>query len=543
MSVNRRWFLKSAVAVGLSACLPACRFSDEQSSTEQSRLVPHASTTGTPAFAALDQQVAALQQFQTPSDEALQAYWQTADAIIAAIAPVRIAKRRWSATALGVRTTTGAATEQAQPVDNDTSLKLAQMNRSALQQAIDQLAAQGGGTLQLPAGHYWCGALTLKSGVQLDLHQGAYLQFHPAIELYLPFVQTRWEGMELMGYQPLLYAIDSQDIAVTGQGIIDGGGSNQHWWPWKGKWKHTPWQVDAKAEQKDGRAMLMTMVEQAVPVLDRVLRQNFLRPPLWQPYRCQRVEISGVTLCNSPFWVLNPVLCQDVVVRSVNITSHGPNSDGCDPESCKRVLIEHCNFDCGDDCIALKSGRNADGRRINTPIEQVVIQHCQMQAGHGGVVIGSEISGGARGIFARDLSMSSPDLERGLRIKTNALRGGRIDTVALRDIDIGQVKDAIVIDYWYEEGDQGAFLPQTGPVWLHQVKVRHGEQAFQVRGFAQAPVRQLWLSQVDFADAAPGVIEHVAQLQMQQVTRAGKPWQLDSRVAAMSDAAGQDAGK
>lgn len=534
MSVNRRWFLKSAVAVGICAALPACRFRDEQ-----------ATLTTPAATAELEQEVTALRQFTQPSAAALAAYWRTADAIVAAIAPVQIAQRRWSAQALGVRVTPNATGAQA--VDNSQSLLLARLNRGALQQAIDQLATQGGGTLLLSAGHYWCGALTLKSGIQLELSQGAYLQFHPATELYLPLVQTRWEGMELMGYQPLLYAIDSHDIAITGQGIIDGGGSNQHWWPWKGLWKHTPWTVDSKAEQKDGRALLMTMVEQGVPVTDRVLPQNFLRPPLWQPYRCQRVEISGVTLRHSPFWVLNPVLCQDVVVRAVKVNSHGPNSDGCDPESCKRVLIEHCNFDCGDDCIALKSGRNADGRRLNTPIEQVVIQHCQMQAGHGGVVIGSEISGGARGIFARDLQMSSPDLERGLRIKTNALRGGVIDTVALRNIDIGQVKDAIVIDYWYEEGDQGAFLPQTGPVWLHQVKVRRGEQAFQVRGFAKAPVQQLWLSQVDFADAAPGVVEHVADLQMQQVTRAGKPWQLASRVAAMSaamsDATMQDTAK
>lgn len=526
MALSRRQLLKSAVAISLSACLPGCRLGETASGTATENIAG-----GLP----LEQQLQALSNFQQPSTDALQAWWQAADAIVAATAAVNIPKRRWNLLSLGVRPTLTQPCVEAQAVDTAQSLHLATTNRGALQQAIDELHAQGGGCLVLPAGHFWCGALQLKSAVQLEISQGAYLQFHPAIDLYLPLVFTRWEGMELMGYQPLLYAIDSHDIAVTGQGIIDGGGSNQHWWPWKGKWKHTPWQVDAKAEQKNGRTLLMTMVEQGVPVAQRVLPENFLRPPLWQPYRCQRVEISGVTLRNSPFWVLNPVLCQDVVVRAVKVKSHGPNSDGCDPESCQRVLIEHCEFDCGDDCIALKSGRNADGRRLNTPIEQVVIQHCQMKAGHGGVVIGSEISGGARYIFARDLAMSSPDLERGLRIKTNALRGGRIDTIALRDIDIGQVKDAIVIDYWYEEGDQGAYLPQTGPIWVHQMRVRHGEHAFQVRGFANAPVRQLWLSQVEFTDAAPGVIEHVADLQMQQVTRAGQPWQLAPKLGAMAE--------
>ena len=291
------------------------------------------------------------------------------------------------------------------------------------------------------------------------------------------------------GYSPLIYAYEEQNIAITGEGILEGGGSNQSWWPWKGKWKHTPWQLDANTDQQQSRAPLFAMAEAGVAVADRVLQPNFLRPPFIQPYRCQKVLVEGVTIRNSPFWLLNPVLCTDVVVRGVNFVSHGPNSDGCDPESCNRVLIENCLFDTGDDCIALKSGRNNDGRRLATPVQNVVIQDCLMKAGHGGVVLGSEISGGAKHIYARRLRMSSPNLDRGLRIKTNSLRGGLIDTVAMWDIDIGQVKDVLVINFYYEEGDTGNFLPDVRNISLHNWRVAQAERLFELRGL---PPRSHW---------------------------------------------------
>src|SRR5690606_26578745 len=141
---------------------------------------------------------------------------------------------------------------------------------------------------------------------------------------------------------------------------------------------------------------------------------------------------------------INPVRCQSVTVKGVTCDSLGPNSDGCDPESCKNVVIEDCYFDTGDDCIAIKSGRNNDGRRLNTPAENILITGCKMRSGHGGVVIGSEISGGARNIFVENCEMSSPDLERGIRIKTNSMRGGVIENFYIRNIQIGEVKNALV---------------------------------------------------------------------------------------------------
>ncbi len=394
---------------------------------------------------------------------------------------------------------------------------------AAIAAAITACHQAGGGRVVIPAGLWQTGAIHLKSNVNLHLEKNAVLQFSTDPAAYLPYVLTRWEGVELLGYSPLIYAFEQENIAITGAGILEGGGSPTHWWPWKGKWKHTPWPLDPRVDQSQTRDPLFAMAQAGVPVAERVFAQNWLRPPFIQPYRCQRVLVEGVTIRNSPFWLLNPVLCTDVVVHKVNFVSHGPNSDGCDPESCNRVLISDCLFDTGDDCIALKSGRNQDGRRLATPVQNVVIQDCVMKAGHGGVVLGSEISAGAHHIFARRLRMSSPDLERGLRIKTNSLRGGVIDTVLFADIQIGQVKDAIVINFYYEEGDAGDHLPQVSNIFISQVQINQAERLFEIRGLPRAPVGLVQLQQVKVGQAKVGVVSGAPALELQQVFLQGKP--------------------
>ncbi|HET9054674.1 MAG TPA: glycosyl hydrolase family 28 protein, partial [Cyclobacteriaceae bacterium] len=220
----------------------------------------------------------------------------------------------------------------------------------------------------------------------------------------------------------------------------------------------------------------------------------------------------------APFWLLHPVLCENVTVRKVHLESLGPNSDGCDPESCKNVLIENCYFNTGDDCIAIKSGRNNEGRRINVPTENVVIRNCQMLAGHGGVVIGSEISGGVRNVFAENNVMSSPDLERGIRIKTNSVRGGVLENIYVRNTTIGQVRDAIVINFYYEEGDAGNFDPLVRNVYIENLQCKHAEQVFMIRGFKHAPVKSFALINANFEHAEkPGVIENVEKLTIENV--------------------------
>ena len=271
----------------------------------------------------------------------------------------------------------------------------------------------------------------------------------------------------------------------------------------------------------------MADAENGVPVSERVYADGaYLRPPFIQPFDCDKVLIEGVTIRGAPFWLINPVLCRDVTVRGVTCESLGPNSDGCDPESCNGVLIEDCYFDTGDDCIAIKSGRNADGRRIATPCENIVIRNCDMRAGHGGVVIGSEISGGVRNVFAENLRMSSPDLERAIRIKTNSVRGGLIEHLRYRDIEIGQVKDAIVINFHYEEGDAGQFDPIVRDIVIENLVCDEAQRVFQVRGFERAPIRDFRLCNLEFKQAGKtGIIEYTEGLELDNVRINGKLFQ------------------
>jgi polygalacturonase len=208
-----------------------------------------------------------------------------------------------------------------------------------------------------------------------------------------------------------------------------------------------------------------------------------------------------------------------VTVRNVRIDSHGPNNDGCDPESCRDVLIEGCTFDTGDDCIALKSGRNDDGRRVNVPIENVIVRDCQMKDGHGGVVIGSEISGGARNIFAERCRMDSPRLDRVLRIKTNAMRGGVIEHVYMRDVQVGQVAEAVVtIDFYYEEADRGSHRPAVRDVEVRNVTSRKSDYGLLLRGFPQAPIRDVRVVDCTFDGVAkPDLLEAVSDLVLTNV--------------------------
>ena len=214
-------------------------------------------------------------------------------------------------------------------------------------------------------------------------------------------------------------------------------------------------------------------------------------------------------------WELNPVLCKNVTVRNVKIDSYGPNNDGCDPDASTDVLIEGCEFNTGDDCIAIKSGRNRDGRRVGVATENVVVQNCVMKDGHGGVSIGSEASGGVRNVFIDRCQMDSPHLDRALRIKTNSYRGGVIENVFFANSTVGQVAEAVLdIDFNYEEGKGGPFKPVVRNVVLENITSHKSKQGLTLRGFPDAPITGVRLINCKFENAAqPDVIENVKDLE------------------------------
>ena len=367
-------------------------------------------------------------------------------------------------------------------------------NQKAIQKAIDLCSKKGGGRVVVPAGQkFLTGAIELKSGVNLEVQENAVLEFVFEPALY-PIVETSWEGLECFNLSPCVYAFKAKDIAITGKGTIDGGGSNDTWWPWNGN-KRFGWKEGQTSQRDMGRPRLLQAGEDGIPMYDekgkrspeRVFTEkDRLRPQLVSFNKCEGILLEDVTLLRSPFWVIHPLHSTDITVRRVKMINDGPNGDGCDPECCDRVLIEDCYFDTGDDCIAIKSGRNRDGRERNMPSKNIIIRNCEMKNGHGGVVVGSEISGGCQNVYAHDCVMDSPELERVLRIKTNSCRGGVIENINMRNIKVGVCKEAVLkinTDYEPKEICCRGYYPTVRNVLMENVTCQKSQYGVMIVGY------------------------------------------------------------
>lgn len=400
------------------------------------------------------------------------------------------------------------------------------LDTAAIADAIAACATAGGGRVVVPAGTFLTGAVHLKSNVELHLAAGATLLFSTDPAHY-PMVFTRWEGVELINYSPLVYAYKAKNIAITGAGTLDGQGSARHWWSWKGPWGGTieyGWR-EGMPDQRKSRAVLFQMAEDRVPVEKRVFGDgHYLRPPFIQPYLCENVLIEGVRIRRSPFWNVHPVLCRNVILRGLDIMGHGPNNDGTDPESVDRMLIEDCSFDTGDDCIAVNSGRNEDGRRLGVPSQNILIRNCRMRQGHGGITVGSQISGGARWVFAENCRLDSPDLWYAIRFKNNALRGGLLENFHYRDIEVGQVgRAAIACDFNYEEGANGRFKPVLRNINIQRLRAASATRVLDSQGLPGAPVTDIALRDRSFDGVSqPSVIRHTERVTLANVRVNGR---------------------
>ena len=419
--------------------------------------------------------------------------WKEADAILARIKPPAIPRRDFPITMFGAKPGGEADCTQ------------------AIAAALDAASKADGGRVVVPPGVWLTGAVHLKSNTELHVAKGATLKFSRDPAAYLPNVLTRHEGIELMNYSPFIYALDQHDIAVTGEGTLDGQADADHWWNWV---KRPPPGVVSD------RKRLGDMAEAGVPVAERVFGAGHtIRTMFVQPYRCRNVLIEGLTLVSSPMWEIHPVECENVIVRGLKIHSRGPNNDGCDPESCRDVLIEGCVFDTGDDCIAIKSGRNAEGRRLRKPTENVIIRDCQMMDGHGGVTLGSEITGGVRNVFVERCKMDSPRLDIAIRFKNNAMRGGTLENIHVRDIAVGQVAKAVItIDYNYQEGAAGPYIPVFRHLVIERLVSGHSPRALDLQGFPNAPIHDVTLRDCEFNDVTgQDIVQHVEGLTFDNV--------------------------
>lgn len=356
----------------------------------------------------------------------------------------------------------------------------------AIQAAVNACANAGGGTVFISKGEWKTKPIHLKSNIHVYLEEGANIWFSKRFSDYLPPVFTRWEGIECYNYSPLIYARDCSNIAVTGEGTLFGNG--QVWWEWK--------QLQQKAAIE-----LCSAQSRGIEVEKRRYgtEEAALRPSFIQTIGCRNIRIEGITIKDGPQWTIHPVYCENVVVRNVTIETSGPNTDGVNPDSCKNVLIEGCFFNTGDDCIAINSGMNEDGWRVKRPCENVEIKNCEMIGGHGGISIGSGLSGGIEHIYAHDCKIK--DTMQGIRLKSMRGRGGYVDDVTFERISIKDVThQAIQITMFYE---YTTVEPMTlTPSKFRNIRIKDisGSSkgcAIQIKGLPEQKLNHIRLEKID----------------------------------------------
>ena len=399
----------------------------------------------------------------------------------------------------------------------------------AIRKAIAAAVKTGGGTVYFPAGEYLTGPIHLKSNITIFIDAGALLKFSDNFDDYLPMVPSRYEGIDVMSFSPLFYAYKAENITIRGRGTIDGQGKK--WWDFaegqSRKSNDSKWQQESLRLNKD---ILR-------PDLPGVIERGFLRPPFIQPMYCKNVRIEGITIINSPFWTVNPEFCENVTVTGVTINNPpSPNTDGINPESCRNVHISNCHISVGDDCITIKSGKDRAGRKMNVPAENYTITNCTMLSGHGGVVIGSEMSGGVRKITISNCIFDGTD--RGIRIKTARGRGGVVEEIRVDNIIMKNIRDqAIVLDMQYAKTQVEPVserTPQLRNIHFSDITAEVNQAGF-LNGLAEMPIENITFSNINIQAKTGFTIREAKNIEFHnvQVNTATGPAILAEKVSNM----------
>jgi len=397
------------------------------------------------------------------------------------------------------------------------------LNTALINKTIEKLNANGGGTLFFPAGTYLTGAIKMKSNITLELEAGATLLFSDNFEDYLPFVEMRHEGIQMKSFCPLIYAVDAENITIKGEGKLDGQGKK--WWA---EFYKVVVDVDANGihdinkyqpmwdKANDVKALYAETNEDYVSSMKR----RFFRPPFIQPVRCKNIRIQGITIVNSPFWTVNPEFCENVTVDGVTIANPlSPNTDGINPESCRYVHISNCHISVGDDCITLKSGRDLQARKLNFPDENITITNCTMLAGHGGVVIGSEMSGGVRKVVISNCVFDGTD--RGIRIKSTRGRGGVIEDIQIDNIVMKDIKEeAITLDMLYSKMPVETLSDRT-PIFRNiNISNMTGTNVLipiKIRGLEESPISDITMTNINITAKQKCVFQNYKRVMLKDV--------------------------
>jgi polygalacturonase len=377
-------------------------------------------------------------------------------------------------------------------------------NTAIIRKAMEKLSAGGGGTLFFPSGVYLTGPIVMKSNITIDLEAGSTIKFTDDFSEYAPFVEMRYEGVVMKNFCPMFYACEQDNITIKGEGTIDGNG--RKWWNGtfvvEGANKDGAFENELEKYRKMWEQENPNFAVEENSDWKRTLSKRFFRPPLIQPYRCKNFKIEGVTIINSPFWTVNPEFCENVSVLGVTIKNpDAPNTDGINPSSCKNVIIANCNITVGDDCITLKSGRDLQGRQFATPCENITIINCVMLAGHGGVVIGSEMSADVRKVSISNCVFDGTD--RGIRIKSTRGRGGIVEEIRASNIVMKNItKEAITLDLFYSNMPAEPLSDRT-PVFrnihISGLTGTDVNMACKVSGLEEAPVSDISFTDINIA--------------------------------------------
>jgi polygalacturonase len=388
-------------------------------------------------------------------------------------------------------------------------------NTTQINELINKLHSEGGGTVYFPSGSYLTGAIHLKSNITIHLEAGATLLFSTDFDDYLPMVKSRWQGLEVINFSPLIYAYLAENIAITGRGTLNGNGKT--WWDYvymlrneekeKGSVSSSKWQKEfykhnnSESDQSYG----------------------FMRPSLLQLIECKKILVHGVKFINSPFWTTHYVSCEDVVIDSVTIFNEkSPNTDGINPESSKNVKISNCNINASDDCITIKSGKGAWGLAHAKPCENITITNCVMTSGAAGVAIGSEVSGDVRRVVVSNCVFDGTG--NGIHIKTNRERGGIIEDVHVSNIIMNNIQrhPAIFINmkYWIQSDPQP--ISETTPVvrniHISNITGTNIKKAIGLIGLEEMPLENVSISQVNIESEEGLVCENAHNIRLRDIT-------------------------
>ncbi len=396
---------------------------------------------------------------------------------------------------------------------------------NAINTAIVKCSSEGGGVVVVPKGSFKTASIHLRSNVNLHLEDGAVLTFSTDSRLY-PIVLTRIEGIDCYNLSPLIYAYGERNIAVTGKGKLDGQASFDNWLHPDKLWKLK--MPDGKeGKEKD---LLNQALEQQWPMEKRVFEGYYgMRPQFIHFYRCKNILLEDFEINRSPFWLIHPLMSENITLRRLVLNSHGYNNDGFDPESSRNVLVEDCFFDTGDDCIAVKSGKDDDGRKWMIPSENIIVRRCVMRDGHAGVALGSEITGGCTNVWVEDCKMDSPNLARIIRIKSNPNRGGEVKNVFVRNVEVGTCDLAILgieLNYWHV--DEGKYEPYFHNIRFENVNSKKSRFLLHVEGVGEhIRVRDISFKNCRFEGVSEKEINHIIgteKVSFKNVVVNGQAW-------------------